>query len=139
MTERKRPGVADEVRDYIAASRLAADSGKILIAGAGNTVTPPLNSYFAGPPWVIAVGGFKDATHRGGYVKRPRAASNPRDLERTVDQSQVQREHPFRLRRFHRARLGSTRELRPAWYLVARAAPICLRLPRRAPASIASR
>jgi hypothetical protein len=44
---------------YLKASRAASESGKVLIAGAGNTVTPTLTSHIAGPPWVISVGGFE--------------------------------------------------------------------------------
>jgi hypothetical protein len=46
-----------EAKAFLDASRQAAKSGKLVIIGSGNTVAPSLDSYLAGPPWVICVGG----------------------------------------------------------------------------------
>lgn len=43
---------------FLAASKLAHDQGKLVVAAAGNQPIPSLGQYFAGPPWIIAVGGF---------------------------------------------------------------------------------
>lgn len=51
--------VHPEARAYLEASRRVVESGKFLVTGTGNWVTPPFASYFAGPPWVISVGGFE--------------------------------------------------------------------------------
>lgn len=48
-----------EVSRYLAASRAAVASGKVLVTGAGNHVAPTLSSYLVGPPWIIAVGGLE--------------------------------------------------------------------------------
>lgn len=56
----RAPAMA-EADTYVAASRAAAAAGKLLIAGSGNTIAPPLGAQFAGPPWVIAVGGFESS------------------------------------------------------------------------------
>lgn len=47
---------------FVDASRVAHDNGKIITVAAGNTVVPPLAAYYAGPPWVIAVGGAQPAS-----------------------------------------------------------------------------
>lgn len=51
--------LAPEADDYFSASRAFAGRGAIVVNAAGNYVSPILASYFAGPPWVIAVGGFE--------------------------------------------------------------------------------
>lgn len=53
------PDLHPEMRTYLEASRSAHQRGKILLNGAGNSVTPPLPDYFNGPPWIIAVGGVE--------------------------------------------------------------------------------
>ena len=50
-----------EVAAYIAATKLAAQSGKLIVNAAGNLVVPPLTDYYNGPPWVIDVGGFESS------------------------------------------------------------------------------
>lgn len=52
--------VHPESRRWLAATKRAADSGKLIVMASGNTVTPTLPSYFSGPPWVIAVGGIEE-------------------------------------------------------------------------------
>lgn len=42
---------------YVRASERAAASGKVIVNAAGNEINPSLQNPFAGPPWVIAVGG----------------------------------------------------------------------------------
>jgi hypothetical protein len=49
---------------FLRASEAATRSGKLVLAASGNTVTPTLPSYFAGPPWVVSVGGLEQ--DRGG-------------------------------------------------------------------------
>ena len=51
----------EETRAYLAASRLLHDRGKVVVAAAGNDPAPSLASHYAGPPWMIAVGGFEPA------------------------------------------------------------------------------
>ena len=46
-----------EGQAYVAASRLAAANGKLVVSASGNYVAPPATNFFAGPPWIIAVGG----------------------------------------------------------------------------------
>ena len=45
------------MKPFLDASRLAYERGKVVVAGAGNAVVPPLGAFYAGPPWVISVGG----------------------------------------------------------------------------------
>lgn len=56
-----------EAARFAAATREAATTGKVVVIGAGNAVSPTLYSYLAGPPWVIAVGGF-EASRNGETV-----------------------------------------------------------------------
>jgi len=49
--------VHPEAAAYLAASRAASQNGKLIVASAGNEIGPTIPSFFAGPPWVIAVGG----------------------------------------------------------------------------------
>jgi hypothetical protein len=56
--------VHEEAGRFVAATRLAHDNGKLIVSSAGNYLGPTYTSYFAGPPWVIAAGGF-DAPHAG--------------------------------------------------------------------------
>jgi hypothetical protein len=51
------PLVNDDVAPALSASRKVSESGKLLVAAAGNTVVPSMHVYVEGPPWVIAVGG----------------------------------------------------------------------------------
>ncbi|HWG90138.1 MAG TPA: S8/S53 family peptidase [Candidatus Thermoplasmatota archaeon] len=53
------PRIYPEVAEYLAATRAAAASGKLVVNGGGNTVGPPLASHFNGPPWIISVGGYE--------------------------------------------------------------------------------
>lgn len=53
------PRLHREMGDYIAASREAHRSGKLILNGAGNSIAPPLPNYFNGPPWIVAVGGVE--------------------------------------------------------------------------------
>ena len=46
-----------EYARFLAASEKAARDGKLLVTSAGNEIASPTTGYFAGPPWVIAVGG----------------------------------------------------------------------------------
>jgi subtilisin family serine protease len=48
---------------FVDASKRAHENGKLVLSAAGNTVVPPLAAYYAGPPWVIAVGGAQAASH----------------------------------------------------------------------------
>ena len=57
----------------LSASRLAHERGKIIVNGAGNTVTPPLPNHFAGPPWIIAAGGAHPGP-RGDAVEASKGA-----------------------------------------------------------------
>lgn len=50
------------IQRFIDAQRRMHDEGKLIVSGAGNTVTPPFTSYLGGPPWVIAVGGVDTPT-----------------------------------------------------------------------------
>ena len=52
-----RPEAEPTVAPFVEASRLANDNGKIVVVAAGNYLVPSLGSQFAGPPWVVAVGG----------------------------------------------------------------------------------
>ena len=67
------PEMDAEFAAWLAASRDAAEGGKIVVNGAGNTLTPTLQSYYSGPPWVIAVGGIEPA-QRGDRVESSRGA-----------------------------------------------------------------
>lgn len=53
-----------EYERFIAATARAATSGKMILNSAGNEVVGPATGYFAGPPWVIAVGGAE--SYSGG-------------------------------------------------------------------------
>lgn len=54
------PGEAfPEAVRFAAATRAAAEAGKLIVVGAGNVPPPTLTSYLAGPPWVMTVGGFE--------------------------------------------------------------------------------
>jgi hypothetical protein len=46
---------------FLAASRRAVESGKLVVAGAGNEAAPTIASYMCGPPWIVAVGGIEPA------------------------------------------------------------------------------
>ena len=59
--------------EFVAASRLAHERGKLVVAGAGNTATPPLMSQFAGPAWVVSVGGAQPA-HQGNQMEASKAS-----------------------------------------------------------------
>ena len=48
-----------EAGRFLAASRAAVSSGKIVVVGAGNTPATTHMSYLVGPPWVIGVGGIE--------------------------------------------------------------------------------
>ena len=56
------PAVHPEMARWLRASADAAASGKIVISSAGNEPVPNLMEYYAGPPWVISVGGAHEAT-----------------------------------------------------------------------------
>lgn len=56
--------IDSEYARYVAASERAARDGKIILNSAGNYVIGPTTGYFAGPPWVIAVGGAE--SYSGG-------------------------------------------------------------------------
>ena len=47
-----------EIAAYLEASALAHARGKLILNAGGNTPTVSFFDYFAGPPWIIAVGGF---------------------------------------------------------------------------------
>lgn len=49
-----------EARAIREATRLASESGKLVVISAGNHGTPTIQSYIAGPPWVVSVGGVSD-------------------------------------------------------------------------------
>lgn len=53
--------ISEDTMRVVAATRRAAESGKILVNGAGNTVAPSVQSPINGPPWLVAVGGFQHA------------------------------------------------------------------------------
>lgn len=52
-----------EAKAFLDASRRAAQAGKLVVIGSGNTVAPSPDSYLAGPPWVICVGGGEIGAH----------------------------------------------------------------------------
>ena len=56
------PAYNPGMQAFLEASRLAHDRGKLIVAGAGNTVAPPLAHYYGGPPWVIVAGGANPVT-----------------------------------------------------------------------------
>lgn len=60
--------MSQQEAEFVTATRLAHDRGKIVIAGSGNTVVPALAGQFAGPPWVIAVGGAQPS-QRGDQIQ----------------------------------------------------------------------
>lgn len=63
------PGqVHPEAQAWLDASRLAHESGKLVLNAAGNTVAPGDLSYFNGPPWVICVGGAERTTSGASVV-----------------------------------------------------------------------
>lgn len=57
-----------DVERYLRASEDAARRGKIIVNGAGNDAAPPIQHYFNGPPWVIAVGGIEPGA-KGEHVR----------------------------------------------------------------------
>lgn len=66
-----KPPVASnepESERYLAATRAAAASGKLIVNSAGNEPTPSQGDYFNGPPWIIAVGGG-NFTQRGSTTQ----------------------------------------------------------------------
>ena len=76
-----------DVAAYVAASRLAHDRGKVLVNAAGNSPTPSAASQFAGPPWVIAVGGAQPS-QRSEALESSRAVdlvANYTDLAPAAD------------------------------------------------------
>lgn len=52
-----------EMAAYMAASRRAHETGKLIVNSAGNFFVPTLSDYFNGPPWIIAVGGVQSTQH----------------------------------------------------------------------------
>lgn len=72
-----------EVEAYLAASKLAADRGKIMVNAAGNEVVPSTLDYFNGPPWVIAVGGAQ-AERRGEALMASKAVDVVANYTETV-------------------------------------------------------
>ena len=59
-----QPSAANpDAQPALAASRKVADSGKMIIAAAGNHVVPSLQMYVEGPPWIVAVGGAQAKPH----------------------------------------------------------------------------
>lgn len=57
------PAAEPGVRAFVGASRSAHDRGKTIVNSAGNYLIPTLGSQFAGPAWVICVGGAQPAYH----------------------------------------------------------------------------
>lgn len=57
----------------LAATERAAASGKLVVNAAGNYIMPPITDLFAGPPWVIAVGGVESRAN-GTSVLSSKAA-----------------------------------------------------------------
>lgn len=51
------------VAQYVAASRKAWESGKLVVNGAGNDPSVTLTDFFDGPAWVICVGGAQASNH----------------------------------------------------------------------------
>lgn len=47
---------------YVAASRRAWESGKLVVTCAGNDPSAAITDYFDGPPWIITVGGAQAST-----------------------------------------------------------------------------
>lgn len=59
---------APEMMRYLEASKRVAVSGRLIVNSAGNELVPSVGSTFAGPPWVIAVGGFEAASRGEGLT-----------------------------------------------------------------------
>src|SRR5581483_236767 len=55
------PAAHPEMQTFLDASRAASSQGKLVVIAAGNLPNPTLTGYTAGPPWVIAVGGYEMA------------------------------------------------------------------------------
>lgn len=54
--------MAPEVARVVAATEEASRSGKLVVVSAGNVPATAVTSYMAGPPWVVAVGGYEPET-----------------------------------------------------------------------------